>query len=266
MDMDAYLAQHVVRVGRGEPLLLIHGLGHRKEGWDPVLPLVGAAFETVALDLPGFGGAPPLPVPPTDEALTDHCERLLDELGWSTAHVAGNSLGGLIALRLGMRGRARSVTALSPGGKMVGWEQTWARGFLRLVRAAGPLAAKVGPLKDTAVGRRLAMGAIFGRPERMSPGYAQLSLDGLGLATSFEAVLETADWDVGDVKPIEVPVTIAWGTRDVLLWPWQGQRWHAALPGSRLVRLPGLGHTPMPDDPEMVAEVILRTARAARAA
>jgi pimeloyl-ACP methyl ester carboxylesterase len=187
----------------------------------------------------------------------------MDALGWQRAHVAGNSLGGLIALRLGMRGRARSVTAISPAGKARGWERTWARGVLRVVHAAGPLAGRLGPVKDTAIGRQLAMGIIFGQPARMSPGYAHLSLEALELATAFHETMDAIDLEVADVKPTGVPTTIAWGDRDVLLWPWQGQRWHADLPGSRLVRLAGLGHTPMPDDPDVLVDVITRTAAAA---
>jgi pimeloyl-ACP methyl ester carboxylesterase len=261
--MDRYLAEHVIRVGRGEPMLLVHGIGHRKEGWDPVLPGLAGRYDVAAIDLPGFGGADPLPDRPTDEALADWCERVLDELGWDTAHLVGNSLGGLIALRLAGRGRARTVTALSPGGKMVGWEQRWAKALLRTMRAAAPLAARVPALADRAATRQAVLGIIFGRPAAVTPAYARLSTAGLATATAFEATLDAATWCIEDLKPIDaaVPVTIAWGTRDVLLWPWQGQRWKADVPHARLIRLAGLGHTPMPDDPDLVVDVIARTAR-----
>jgi pimeloyl-ACP methyl ester carboxylesterase len=256
-----YLTEHVIRLGRGEPLLLIHGLGHRKEGWEPLLPALAARFEVVAIDLPGFGGAPPLDVVNSDIALTDWCVAVLDELGWDTAHVAGNSLGGLIALRLAARGRARSVTALSPAGKAVGWEDPWARGLLRALRALAPVLGKVPAVTDTVAGRSAAMKVVFGHPASMSSGYARAALEGLTMATKFEETLEHMSSDV-DLNPIRVPVTIAWGTRDVLLLPAQGRRWAESIPSSRLVRLPGLGHTPMPDDPDMVTDVIVRTAAA----
>jgi pimeloyl-ACP methyl ester carboxylesterase len=252
-----------IRLGRGEPLLLVHGLGHSKEGWDPVLPALAADHDVVALDLPGFGAAPPLAVPPTDEALVDHCEAVMDELGWPTAHLVGSSLGGLLAIRLAGRGRARTVTALAPAGQPRGWERTWARALLRASRAAAPLAARVPAVWSTSTGRAVALGAHFGRPRDVRPAYARLAIEGLARSTAFEATLrETVD--AVDVKPVDVPVTIAWGTRDVLLWPWQGQRWHAALPGSRLVRLRGLGHLPMGEDPAAVVDVVRRTVAAAR--
>ncbi|CAN5454886.1 alpha/beta fold hydrolase [soil metagenome] len=263
--MDAYFDDHVIRIGRGEPLLLIHGLGHCKEGWEPVLPGLGGRFDVAAIDLPGFNGAPELPVTPTDGALTDWCERVLDELGWETAHIAGNSLGGLIGLRLGGRGRARSVTAISPGGQTIGWEHRYQRVILRTLSALGPRLARIPAVSDTALGRTLAMKVVFGKPERMTPGYARASLEALRKETAFKATLDAVEWQVADVKPIDAPVTIAWGSRDFLLLPRQGPRWVAELPGSRLVRLPGLGHTPMPDDPGMIVDVISRTAAASAA-
>ncbi len=257
--MDDYFANHVIRLGQGEPMLLLHGIGHCKEGWDPVLPALAGGHDVAAIDLPGFGGAEELAVRPDDAALADWCERVMDEMGWDRAHLVGNSLGGLIALRLASRGRALSVTALSPGGQMVGWERTWATTLLKVVRRAAPWMARVPTVTDSALGRWLALSMVFGRPAAMTSGYARMSLGSLIRASSFETTLDAAEWQV-ELKPIDVPVTIAWGTRDVLLLPQQGVRWAHALPGSRLVKLPGLGHTPMPDDPAMVSEVIRRTA------
>lgn len=261
--MERYRSHHRIRIGRGEPLLLLHGLGHRKEGWEPVLPALAARFDVVAIDLPGFGGAPPLEGTPTDLALADFVEGVLDDLGWDTAHISGNSLGGLIALRLADRGRARSVTALSPAGKAVGWEHTWARAVLRTMRLVAPPLSGIPAVSDTAIGRRLAMAVVFGRPDRMTSGYARSSLEGLTMATAFAETLDAVELHTEDVAPVTVPVTIAWGTRDVLLLPTQGERWARSLPGSRLVRLRGLGHTPMPDDPAVVVDVIARTIAAA---
>lgn len=258
--MEDYFADHVIRLGQGEPMLLVHGLGHCKEAWDPVLAALAGHYDVAAIDLPGFGGAQPLDVVPSDAALTDWCERIMDEMGWDTAHVVGNSLGGLIALRLGGRGRARSVTAISPGGQMVGWEHTWASLQLKAVKALAPHVGRLPALLDTVWGRRLSLSTVFGRPENVTPGYARKSLRALVDATAFAQTLDATEWVAQDIKPIEAPVTIAWGTRDILLLPQQGRRWAQALPGSRLVKLPTLGHTPMPDDPAMVVDVIRRTA------
>src|SRR5437763_1542579 len=60
-----------------------------------------------------------------------------------------------------------------------------------------------------------------------------------------------------------VPTTIAWGRRDLLLFPHQARRARRALPGARFVALPGCGHAPMADDPELVVKVLLEASRPA---
>src|SRR5215207_7267465 len=100
-----------------DPLLLIHGLGLSRRSWKPVLPILTREHEVLAIDLPGFGAASPLPDRrPTVDALTDAVEAELDVTGVDRVDVAGNSLGGWIALELARRGRARSAVALSPSG------------------------------------------------------------------------------------------------------------------------------------------------------
>ena len=110
------LDQH--RGGSGEPLVLVHGIGHTWRGFVPMLPLLEPRFDVLAVDLPGFGNSPPLNNgrAPTPEVLADAVEEAMDAAGFGTAHVAGNSLGGWIALELARRGRARTCTALSPAG------------------------------------------------------------------------------------------------------------------------------------------------------
>ena len=106
------------RTGSGPPLMLLHGLGHRRQAWDAVVQLLAPYRELILVDLPGHGESPPLvtagrpPVP----VLLESVLGLLDELGLDRPHLAGNSLGGRLALEAGAVGRAASVTALSPAG------------------------------------------------------------------------------------------------------------------------------------------------------
>ena len=83
-----------------------------------MLPALERRHDVLAPTLMGHAGGPPLPDGPLDGALLDAVERAMDDAGFETAHVAGNSLGGYLALQLAMRGRARSVVAFAPGG---GW-------------------------------------------------------------------------------------------------------------------------------------------------
>src|SRR5215208_371925 len=119
------LSPALYRAGHGEPLVLIHGFTATWRCWLPVLGLLVPRFEVIAPTLHGHDGGP---VPPEGPAhsltrAADHLELLLDSYGVGTAHLAGNSMGGALALELAKRGRARSVVALSPGG---GWEEATA--------------------------------------------------------------------------------------------------------------------------------------------
>src|SRR4051812_30410237 len=112
--LDTRLAHD--RRGAGEPLVLLHGQGLSRRSWDPVVDLLADHFDVIAVDLPGHGRSPRQPAgagyAPND--LARAVAELLDELGLRTAHVAGNSLGGWVALELGRLGRGRAVTALAP--------------------------------------------------------------------------------------------------------------------------------------------------------
>ena len=109
---------HHVRQGRGEPLLLIHPLGSELVVWEPVLELLAAERDVIAVDMPGFGASPPLPKGQaySPQGLAAALAGFLDALGIERAHLAGNSLGGWVALELAGLGRALSVTGLSPAG------------------------------------------------------------------------------------------------------------------------------------------------------
>src|SRR3954471_21736550 len=111
-----------VRMGAGEPLVLIHGLGGDRSTWTPVVEALAADYDVITLDLPGFGGSAPLPdaVAPTPRTLAESVAELLDELGVGSAHLVGNSLGGWIALELALMGRARTVTTLCAAGMWSG--------------------------------------------------------------------------------------------------------------------------------------------------
>src|SRR5882762_8596719 len=133
------------RVGAGEPLLLLHGLGSQWQVWEPVLALLSRERDVAAVDLPGFGESPPFEpdVAPTPDRIARSVAALLDELGWKDPHVAGNSLGGWVALELARMGRARSVVAISPAGLWSSGELRFARSSLRASRWVARAASRL---------------------------------------------------------------------------------------------------------------------------
>jgi len=84
------------RSGSGAPLVLLHPLGLSRRSWNPVIPALARHFDVIAVDLPGFGDSPAT-AQAHPAALAEAVAGLLAELGVTTPHVAGNSLGGWVA-------------------------------------------------------------------------------------------------------------------------------------------------------------------------
>ncbi|MFF3765425.1 alpha/beta fold hydrolase [Streptomyces sp. NPDC001922] len=249
------------RRGSGEPLLLLHGIGHHRQAWDPVLDVLATERDVFAVDLPGFGESPALPegVPYDLETVVPVLGALCEALGLDRPHVAGNSLGGLLALCMGREKLVRSVTALSPGGFWTEAERRYAFGLLRGMRLGAralPTPA-VERLSRTTAGRALLVSSIYARPGRRSPQGAAAETRALRESTGFRPTLEAGRHVLFDDDIPGLPVTVAWGTRDLMLLRRQGIRAKHAIPGARLIRLPGCGHVPMSDDPALVARVVL---------
>ncbi|MFC5802877.1 alpha/beta fold hydrolase [Streptomyces formicae] len=253
------------RLGDGEPLLLLHGIGHHWQAWEPVLPVLAAERDVIAVDLPGFGASPALPdgvsydLSTVVPVLGAFCEAL----GIDRPHVAGNSLGGLLALELGREKLVRSVTAISPAGFWTDGERRYAFGTLLAMRRGArilPLPV-IDRLSRTAAGRAALTSTIYARPGRRSPEAVVAETLALREAAGFRRTLDAGRRVLFTDDVPGLPVTVAWGTRDRLLLRRQGVRAKQAIPGARLVRLPGCGHVPMNDDPALVARVILDGSR-----
>ncbi|MFG2475606.1 alpha/beta fold hydrolase [Streptomyces fagopyri] len=253
------------RVGTGEPLLLLHGIGHHRQAWDPVVHILAAEREVIAVDLPGFGASPALPDGLTHDlgTVVPALGALCEALELDRPHVAGNSLGGLLALELGREKLVRSVTALSPAGFWTTAERRYAFGVLLAMRQGArrlPLPA-VERLARTAAGRAALTSTIYARPGRRSPEAVVAETLALAHAEGFTETLR-AGISVRFTDDVPgLPVTVAWGARDRLLLRRQGVRAKRIIPRARLVRLPGCGHVPMNDDPALVARVILDGSR-----
>jgi pimeloyl-ACP methyl ester carboxylesterase len=188
---------------------------------------------------------------------------LLDELGLDRPHVAGNSLGGALTLITAALGRAATATGLSPAGFWCNDRQyRLAKANFTIMQAAGAMIRPVVPvLARTTAGRALLYATIVRRPSRISP--AQAAADTAGFVAARDAtkavLARPAAFTLG--IPGDVPVTIAWGTHDRVLPPSQAGVARQRLPQARFVPLPGCGHVPMTDDPDLVARVLLEGSR-----
>jgi pimeloyl-ACP methyl ester carboxylesterase len=252
------------RRGSGPPLVLLHGIGHHWAAWLPVLDRLAETHDVIALDLPGFGRSPvPAAGLPSDmSGLVAGVVEIFGEFGLDRPHVAGNSLGGAIALELAAAGAVASATALSPAGFCTPRELRWALSVLSLHRTAARLPEPVlRSLFGSPALRTLAMGMILARPNRMTLDAALADARALRQARAFRAVGRAGRGYRFAGTPT-VPVTVAWGTRDRILPYRQAALARTRLPAARHLDLAGCGHVPMHDDPDLVASVILDTTRA----
>jgi pimeloyl-ACP methyl ester carboxylesterase len=246
--------------GAGRPLVLLHGTGSRRGVWDPVIGAVSQERRTLALDLPGFGASPPEDFEPSAAGYAARLAPWFAEQGLGRPHVAGNSMGGAIALELARAGVVASATAISPVGFGTAREVRYAQ---RSIRASRAIAARIRPvapaLARSGVGRSVVLGQMHARPWRLSADETLASIDAFVDAPWVEPALEAfGRYRFHDGDELRgVPVTVAWGTRDALLIPRQAARARRMLPWARHVALRGCGHLPFHDDPDAVAAVLI---------
>lgn len=249
------------RHGSGPPLVLVHGLGHRRQAWDAVLDLLTPHREVIIPDLPGHGESQPLELAGKQpvRAMADQIIALLDELGLRRPHVAGNSLGGALALVLAADGRASSVTGLSPAGF---WRSDLEIGYARAVFTASWAAGRaimplVPAMSRSAAGRGLLYGTMVARPGRITPEQARGDVPAFVAARPATRLVFAAPEQFVSSVRADVPVTIAWGAKDRVLPASGAKIARQRIPHATFVRLPGCGHVPMTDDPGLVAKVLL---------
>ncbi|SCG55120.1 alpha/beta fold hydrolase [Micromonospora halophytica] len=192
------------RRGAGPPLVLIHGIGSRWQVWQPVLDELTRHRDVIALDLPGFGASPPWPDPGPGvrpgsvDHLADRVAAFLDSLGVSAYAVAGNSLGGGVALELGRRGAARAVAAFSPIGFWGPLGRHWCQLVVGGARSAATTLRPALPRAFAHRAGRVALcGVFYGHPGRLTPAECASSAAALAGAPGFAAARAAfGDWQL----------------------------------------------------------------------
>lgn len=259
------------RRGHGEPLVLFHGIGHRHAAFDPVLAELTRHYDVIAADLPGLGDSPALPEGTRYTAA--NVVRVVAEnfaaWGIERPHVAGNSLGGLVAIALAQSGHARSATGLSPAGYFRPWSLLQAAAILIPLKLGAYLPdAVLRRAANLSLGRFLIGWSLYHRPGRYTPDHvyadALAMKRGRGFWSYFLRCVplgfRTPDLLRGSAR---VPITIAWGDHDLVLHRSQAALAAQRLSGAEFVTLTGCGHVPMGDAPDqVVAAIRATTARA----
>ena len=251
------------RGGSGPPLVALHGFTGTWRTWELVLPALERRHDVLAPTLVGHAGGPPLTGPVTADVIADEVERAMDDAGFETAHLVGNSLGGFIALQLAARGRAESVVGVAPAGGWAPGDDSFKETlehFATLqeqLEVAAPFAETI---VSTPAGRRQATLLITTNYEHIPPELLAHQIVGGAKCTAALPMIEYAlreGYDL-DAAAITCPVRIVWGTADALLpWPSTAQRFRTDwLPHADWVVLDGVGHCPQLDVPLETAQLI----------
>ena len=250
-----------VRAGSGPPLVLLHSLGGTLVQWNPVMDLLAAERDVIAVDMPGFGGSASLPndVEPTAANLAEAVLDFTGSLGLGARPaIAGISLGGWVAIECARHGGASSAVGICPAGfwrEPLAPRRNTAYRTTRLLRPLAPLL-----LRSRGIRMRALAGNIH-HPDRVPLADAIALVRGYGGAADYpRASAHMRAGVAGDLSDVDVPVTLAWAEFDTLVRS-KPLKEGVLPPGVRQVTLPGCGHVPTWDDPELVARVILEGTR-----
>jgi pimeloyl-ACP methyl ester carboxylesterase len=245
-------------------MVCLHGITDTWRTWELVLPMLERHHDVLAPTLPGHAGGPPIVGDASDGEIVEAVERAMDDAGFATAHIVGNSLGGYVSLHLAQRGRAESVVALAPAGGWAVSDDSFNGTFDHftnmqpLVKAAAPHAEAIVATEE---GRRRAT-------EFTTTNFAHIPAELLAHqicgAAGCAGLLPLTDyarregWHL-DPQRITCPVRVVWGTADrILPWPGAAARYREEwLPHADWVELEGIGHCPQLDVPLETAELII---------
>ena len=255
--------------GHGPDVLLIHGLGSTKSSFVDVAAILARDFRVHAIDLPGFGASSkPATAPYSARWFAGTVLETMDALGIERAHVAGNSLGGRIAIELGLRNpaRVRSLALLSPA---VAFPK---RSYPTLVRLLRPEIALL-PHQFTRGMIEQRFWAVFADPDAVDPNLADLVVNDFrrtyasaGGRVAFIAALRNIylDEPFGDggfyprLAQLAPPSLFIWGAHDTVIPPQLRHHVEQWLPAAEQVLLEDGGHVPQVEQPEHVGDLLAR--------
>lgn len=261
-----------LHLGSGAPLLLLHGIMLSPHCWEQTAERLAARCEVFAPALAGHWGGPDLPAGRIDvRALADRVESQLDELGWRTCHIVGNSLGGWIGFELARRGRARTLTAIAPAG---GWT-TPSTAQLRVVAKffsfvlVTRLGRRLGSFPtNSRIVRRAIASLLAGNTRAVSRRDIEAQITASLNCPALEPlVVETLRGaTLPDLSDITTPVRLLFAETDrILPRRTYARRFLRELPDSTdRILVAGVGHVPMLEAPDRIAGFIAEHIYASR--
>ncbi len=248
--------------GRGEPLVLIMGLGAHTKGWDMQVPAFSREFRVVAFDNRGAGHSDKPAMHYTIPLFADDTAGLMDALGIEAAHVYGQSMGGLIAQELALRHPER-VRTLVLGSTLCGGRDSVAPAtehISRLVALNG-----MDPVEAAEKGLPLLYSEEFiaqKREELIQRSLAEAHLRPPPDAFSRQMLAAMHHTTCDRLSQIRCPTLVIAGSDDKIVPAANSRILAERIPGARLVVLPKAGHGYLVECAEESNAVVLDFLRA----
>jgi 3-oxoadipate enol-lactonase len=234
------------RRGEGQPLVLVHGLGYARWGWEPVADALAERFEVVLLDNRGIGESDAPAGPYTAAEMAEDVVRVLDEAGVDSAHVVGTSLGGMVAQELALRTERVDRLVLvctTPGGSNAA----------PMPEVTARLIAEAASLEPVVALRRfvenaLAPGAPEELVERILAHRLRTAQPPAAWAAQAAAGVSFDAWD--RLPELRAPTLVLHGTEDVVVDPANSTLLVERIPDAHLQWFTGCGHLLFWEEPE----------------
>ena len=240
----------------GLPLVLLHGIGSSIYTWKDTLPLLAAHHDVIAMDLPGFGDSG-VPEHPTGETAARSVVGLMDRLGIARASIAGNSLGGAIAVAIAARAPARVDRLVLVDAAGYNFKLADRPRILRFAAAVPPALAAVLPVRPMMT---LALRQVFHDDRLVTRERVAAYVEPLrrpGAAAALNRLLVAPD-ELGFpevIRRVQAPTLIIWGRYDEWIPSRDAARFAADILGARVVFVEA-GHMPQEERPTETAALI----------
>jgi 3-oxoadipate enol-lactonase len=240
------------RRGEGQPLVLVHGLGYARWGWEPVADALAERFQVVLLDNRGIGESEAPAGPYTAAEMADDVVRVFDEAGIERAHIVGTSLGGMIAQELALRTERVERLVLvctTPGGPSAA----------PMPKVTAQLIAEAASMEPLVALRRfvenaLAPGAPEELVERILAHRLRTAQPPAAWAAQAAAGMSFDAWD--RLPELRAPTLVLHGTEDVVVDPANSTLLVERIPDARLEWFPGCGHLLFWEEPERFVALV----------
>lgn len=267
---DVPVGRHKVStltMGEGHPVLLIHGLGSTRASMFDAASALSRRYRVHAIDLPGFGSSSkPRVGGYNPKWFAEIMIGLMDQLGLHSAHVVGNSMGGRVAIEMGLRAPDR-ITALGLLCPSLAWTR---HGFHPVVRVLRPEFGQLPHAFSRSVVASQFWNTLYDRSS-IDPAVAEIIVDEFQriyrsagaryafLASARNIYLESPFGRNGfypRLSELEPPALFVWGSHDQIVPPAFGRHVRKWLPTAEQVTIDRCGHVPQVERPEETNELL----------